>query len=88
MSTQEMPALGLMHGLWACRRRRSRLVQQLPTRQRVSAESPPRGRAPASPRGSAKGSCTGNPLSTYVAVGSASIPTPLLPQGLRREGTG
>lgn len=36
----------------------------------------------------AKGSPTQAPSSTYIAVGSAAITAPLLPQGLRREGTG
>ena len=35
----------------------------------------------------AKGSCTQGPPSTYIAVGSASVTAPLLPQGLRGEGT-
>lgn len=52
VSMQETPALGLTHGHQAqccC----SRLVWQLPTCQRVPADTPSRGRAPASPHGSA-----------------------------------
>lgn len=103
MSTEETPALGPTWPsgpvlLLRWKERAGLAAAKVPE---GACGPPPRGRAPASPPGSAarqgmrqgmellaKGSHTQGPPSTYITVGSASITAPLLPQGLRREGTG